>query len=190
MDIFLKILGYLSIPMMLFSAYAMTKSLKKDQRVTPRSLVIQLGISIIVLIVYTLLLNVNPPTALSFSLMAVGGVFGVVWSRTTNLTIRDGVVYGKRTVWYMVAWILSITLTQTMAMTAPKELVAYGLSTIYFTTGIAIGTNLSVLIRQQRLLAVKVRSQVVCPHCNNTVSPSATFCTHCGNRLNLTEGEK
>jgi hypothetical protein len=84
----------------------------------------------------------------------------------------------------MVAWILSIALTQTMAMTAPRELVAYGLSTIYFTTGIAMGTNLYMLVRQRRLLAVTVSSQVICPHCNNPVSPTTTFCTHCGNKIN------
>lgn len=168
---------------MLLSAFSLLKSLKKTQPVKLKSIVIQMGVSIAVLIFYILVLNVNPPTSLSLSLLAAGAAFGAIWSRSTSLAVTRGVVYSKRSLWYMVAWIASIALTQTLSLTATRELVTYGISTIYLTTGIGFGTNFSVIIRHQRLLAARVTSQLVCSFCGSKASKASKFCNHCGRKL-------
>ena len=129
------------------------------------------------------MLGVNPPTVLSYGLMCAGIIFGSFWSRATKLSVREGTVYGKRSIWYMVIWVLSIVTTQTLAMTATQELVAYGLSTIYLTTGIAIGTNLSLLFQQRRLVTVNLYGDITCPNCGTINSRSLKFCTQCGQAL-------
>jgi hypothetical protein len=183
MEIVFQILGYLSIPMLLLSLFAMVKSLNRQRPIIPRGLLIQLGISIVFLVVYSLLLNVSPPTILSYGLMGTGITFGSFWSRTTKLSIKKGAVYGKRSIWYMAIWVLSIAITQTLAMTSTQELVAYGLSTIYLTTGIAIGTNLRLLFQQRRLATVSINGSITCPHCGIINNRSLKFCTQCGRSL-------
>jgi len=182
MEVFLKVLGYLSIPLLLLSVIFMIRSLRRDRRLRSRSLLIPIFISIVFLIVYNSLLGVSPPTILSFILMILGLAFGSLWGRTTHLTMREGMVYGRRSVWYLVIWALSIGITQLMALTVSSAAVAYGLSTIYFTTGLAVGTNSSLLFRRSRLGPASV-PEITWPNCGTINGGTRKFCMQCGQAL-------
>lgn len=182
MELFLKIIGYLSIPLLILSVIFMIRSLRRDQRLTPRGLLIPLCTSIVLLIIYNSLLGVSPPTALSYILMFLGLIFGMLWSRTTHLTMRQGMAYGRRSVWYLIIWAFSIGITQLMALTVSSKFVAYGLSTIYFSTGLAVGTNGSLLFRRWRLVSVSVQ-KITCPNCGTINARMIKFCTQCGQAL-------
>lgn len=152
MELFLRIIGYLSILILVISFAFMIKNLRRGRRLTIRSLIIPVLMSIVFLVVYSTILDIPGPTAISAALAILGLVLGVLWSRTTQLTVKGSTVYAQRSVWYVVIWGLSIVFTQFMAVTATPELASYGLSTLYFSTGLAVSTNVSLLLRRLEVL--------------------------------------
>ena len=98
MDIVLRIIGWLAIPLLIFSVWMMIRSLKKERTITIPSLILQVAISVVVLILYVVLLKVSPPTGWSWALIAVGLLIGLLQSRTTSLRVDQGKVLGKRSV--------------------------------------------------------------------------------------------
>ena len=183
MEVFLKIIGYLSIPLVLLSVFVMIRSLRRDQRLTSRSLITQMLVSLVFIIAYALLLRVSVSLALSTPLLVLGLILGVLWNRTTHLRLQKGEVFGRRSIWYLVIWGLSFSITQLMALTASAEIVSYGLSTVYFSTGLAIGTNGSLLFRRWRLISSGAPVEISCPACGTVNIRVRNFCTQCGQTL-------
>lgn len=141
--------------------------------------------------------------------MGIG--LGVASSLTTRLGLDSGQVIGLRSIWYLVAWAVTFSVTQLLAVFARSEHAAWGFTTLYFSLGLTLGTNGTLLARRQRILAgdepaaelalaVAVpgpaRSPMFatpgpaappplarCPGCGRPVDPGARFCTSCGVRL-------
>ena len=183
MAIVFKIIGYLSIPLMIFSAYTMIKSLNRDQRIKTLSLVLPMVTSVAAVFLYTAILKITTSTFLSAILAIVGFLLGIWWSRSTILSIKNGAVTGKRSSVYIVVWILTIAITQLMSQVSSPKLVALGISSMFFSTGLALGTNLSLLSRRHKLASTLKSASRTCPHCGKTVAAGLNFCTYCGNSL-------
>ena len=189
MDIVFKIIGFLSIPLLIFSIIMMVRSLKKERTITIRSLLLQVVISLAMLIIYSTLLKVDPPTGWSWVLIATGLLIGGLQSRTTALTVQGDKVLGKRSVWFLVIWGISFTITQLLALFGRAEIASYGLLTIYLSTGLSVGANLGLFFRRQQVLQTgktvteAVVPDGVCPDCGAEVSPGQQFCTGCGSQL-------
>ena len=194
----LKIVGYLAIPVTILSVLWMIKTLRRPKPVTFPSLVIQIALPVLVLLVYSLLLHVSVNPALAWPLFAAGLVLGVISGQTTKLNVNKGKVYGQRSVWYLVVWALTFSVTQLLSLMQRRGIVALGLATMYFSTGLAIGTNVSFMYRRWRLLSkpeelalvpapayAAAGAAVACPNCGAANAISRKFCGECGKTLEV-----
>jgi hypothetical protein len=153
MQFIFKIIGFISIALMIFSVYIMIKSMRRDQRIKVRSLLIPVFSSLIFLVLYVVILKSVRLSPWSFLLGLVGLAAGILWSKTTLMSLKNNNVVGKRSPWYLVIWGVTIAVTQLLSMTASPGTVAIGISTIFFSTGLNIGTNSSLLVRRQKLVS-------------------------------------
>jgi membrane protein CcdC involved in cytochrome C biogenesis len=193
----LKIVGYLAIPLTILSVVWMIKTLRRPKPVTFLSLVVQIVLPVLVLLVYSLLLHVSVNPVLAWPLFAAGLVLGVISGQTTKLNVKKGKVYGQRSVWYLVVWAVTFSVTQLLSLLQRRGIVAIGLATMYFSTGLAIGTNVSFMYRRWRLLSKepkpvpvpavahhpKAGGVVTCPNCSTPNTGARKFCRDCGKPL-------
>jgi hypothetical protein len=178
-----RIIGILSIPLTLVAIGLMIRSLRHEQQVTARSLVIQLATSPVFLAVYAWLLGVSVSVRIAVPMLIVGLAAGVVWGHTTKLRLtRRGQVAGRRSIWYLAVWALTFTVTQGLALWASSEVVAHALSTMYFSTGAAAGMNGYLLFRYWRLLS-GAPAPLHCPACGAVGGRGQKFCVRCGTAL-------
>ena len=153
LTVIFKIIGFLSIPLVLFSVYMMVRSIGRARRITRKSLYIQLGMSPVFLIVYSLLLGVSIAFKWAIPLVVLGLGVGGFWGLSTALTLRGRQVMGTRSTWYIILWGASFALTQTLALFASEGATAGGLATMCFSMGTAVGMNVSLLLRHHQLLS-------------------------------------
>lgn len=183
MDVVLKIIGWLSIPLLIFSVWMMIRSLKKERTITIVSLLLQVAISVVVLILYVVLLKVSPPTGWSWILIAAGLLIGLLQSRTTSLRVDGGKVLGKRSVWFLVVWAAAFSITQLLALLGQGVAASYGLLTVYLATGLSIGANFGLMIARQRVLTKAQSGAIICLGCGRDIPMGTSFCTNCGAQL-------
>jgi len=182
-NLIFRIIGILSIPLTLVAIALMIRSLRHEQQVTARSLIIQLATSPVFLAVYAWLLGVSVSLRIAVPMLIVGLAVGVVWGHTTKLRLtRRGRVAGRRSIWYLAIWALTFTVTQGLALWASSEVVAHALSTMYFSTGAAAGMNGYLLFRHWRLLS-GAPAPLRCPACGAVGGRGQKFCVRCGTAL-------
>ena len=151
---FLRLIGWLSIPLLVFAVLIMIRSIKRQSRLRARALVIPLVTTLLVPLVYIAILG-TAPSILAGALFVFGLVIGFVWGNTTVLELRDGEVFGARSVGYIIIWGFTFILSQTLALTAGTLLVGLGLSTIFLSMGIALGTNGNLIYRRSAVRSGK-----------------------------------
>jgi hypothetical protein len=108
--------------------------------------------TVLVPVVYISVLGIDPPRLPSGFLWLVGIGVGLVWANTTALSqAADGAVMGRRSVWYLWVWGGTFLLTQFLALVGSRGLASVGISTIYLSMGLAIGTNGNLLYRRSQV---------------------------------------
>ena len=155
-----KIVGFLSIPLLVVSTLMMVRSIRRAHKITSRSLVFQLAFSPAFLILYSLLLGVTVAIKWAVPLTMLGIGLGSIWAQSTDLSLRGGRVYGSRSVWYLLVWCATYAVTQLLALFGTDGAVAGGLATMIFSTGSAIGMNGNLLLRRSWLLSASPQSVV------------------------------
>ena len=210
MRVVLQILGCLSIVAMAASVFFLIRGLRRSRLIRPGSLALEMAASIVLLWVYVALLRVVPQGRLSWPLMAAGLVCGALASRATVMTIDDGRVSGRRSFWYLVVWGASFAVTQVLALTASSGTVSWGMASLYLSTGLGLGMNFTLLLRQADLQASlrrpvggtpavaaaapeeaaaataadgQAEPMVICPGCGRSLGTSYLFCPGCGRTL-------
>jgi|GEM_PF-5398288 len=152
MDIFLKILGFLAIGGLVLAVVVMVRSLGKALPVRLRRQLTEVGMSVVVLVVYVAILGVTPVGWLSALLFALGLAVGYLTSRSVGLELRDGDVLSRRSTWYLILWVATIAITQFLALFSSWGAVAFGVATVYFSTAVVVGRNGTLLVRRAGLL--------------------------------------
>lgn len=155
----LRLVAILSIPLIIYSVFMMVRSIGKAHKITRRSLLIQLLTSPAILFIYAVFLGVSIALKWAIPISLLGLGVGGITATSTALSLRGSSVYGTRSTWYVLLWGASFVLTQTLAVFASSGLVAGGLATMCFTTGVAAGTNMSLLLRRHQLLTVGVEEE-------------------------------
>jgi hypothetical protein len=150
-DFVLTVAGWLSLPLLGFSVWLLVRSVKRENRLRLRVLLIPFVTTVFVPVVYVAILGADPPKFVSGVLFLVGSALGVVWSNTTALTLRDGEVYGKRSVGYLYVWGATFIVSQVLALVATPEALRYGVSTLYLSLGITVTMNSALLYRRSRV---------------------------------------
>jgi len=153
-----KIVGLVSIPLLVVSTLMMVRSIRRAQRITSRSLIFQLAFSPAFLLMYSLLLGVQVAVKWALPLMMLGIGLGSIWAQSTDLSLRGRNVYGARSVWYLLLWCTTYGVTQLLALFTTDGAVAGGLATMLFSTGSAIGMNGNLLLRRSWLLSAALGS--------------------------------
>lgn len=167
--------------MLVVSFIFIIKNLRKRKRLTILNLIIPVLVSIVFLILYSMILNIHSPTAISASLAIIGLGLGILWSRTSQLTVNKNVINVRRSIWYVVILAMTVVFTQVMAVTSTPELAAYGLSTIYFSTGLAVSTNISLMFKYLQISSrIKKTNYRVCSRCQFKNEADAKVCSKCG----------
>jgi len=189
LNVVLRVVGALSVPLLVVSIFFMIKNLRRPYPVLPKGLALQTLAPVLVFVVYALLLSLDPPKIASGALFVVGIGLGVASSLTTKLGLDGGHVIGRRSIWYLVAWAVTFSVTQLLAVFARSEYAAWGFTTLYFSLGLTLGTNGTLFARRQRILAGDEPAAATpsplarCPGCGRPVESGARFCTGCGVRL-------
>ena len=153
-----KIVGFVSVPLLIISTLMMVRSIRRSQKITSGSLLFGLAFSPGFLILYSLLLGVQVAVKWAVPLTMLGVGLGSIWAQSTNLTLRGGNVYGSRSVWYLMLWCASYVVTELLALFSTDGAVAGGLATMIFSAGSAIGMNGNLLLRRSWLLAASPRT--------------------------------
>jgi hypothetical protein len=144
-----RIIGLLSIPLMLIMVAGIARQVNKNQRVSIGSTLIGLVMAPIILIINLLFMARAIPTSIGPFLLILGLGFGLAWGFTTRLKISDGVPVARQSILHLVFWAISLTVTQLLAAFAPVSWVAGGLATMFFSTGTTVGSQLNLLVRQR-----------------------------------------
>jgi hypothetical protein len=198
MDTFWKIIGYLSIPMVLVGVFVMLSSIKKEQRIGGRTLLLQAGFAFAVLILYQVILGADMSGPWPWVLLLGGAVAGIVVGRTTEVFKRDGVAYARRSFWFLVPWALTFGFAQLIALGAIDQSLFAGVSTLYASTGIALGATGVLAYRRLDLIGVEdtagelagaVFDPTRCPNCRAQLASGARFCRACGRRVLIADPE-
>jgi hypothetical protein len=182
MELLFKVIGYASVLVIAASFFFMALHLRRNTRLRPAGLIVPALMSLLILAVYVLLTGAQGFSPVSALLAALGLGTGVIWSRTTRLSFRGGAVYARRSVWYLAVWALSIIIMQLMAVTSEAELLPYGISAVYFSTGLAVGMNTSLLLRGLNGKTSNGRA-AVCARCGAANAAGVAYCAGCGSPL-------
>jgi len=151
--IFFKVVGLLSIPLMILSVIVMVRSIGRARRITQKSLLIQICTSPAFLVLYTLLLGISIALEWAVPVVMLGLGIGCFWGLSTALSVREGAVVGTRSMWYLWLWAGSFAVTQLLALFGTDGATAGGLATMCLSMGIAVGMNGSLLYRHRLLLS-------------------------------------
>ena len=151
LDIIYKIVGLIAVPLMIISVIVMVRSIGRAQRITRKSLFIQILTSPAFLLLYSLLLGVSVALKWALPLVILGLGVGGFSGLSTGLSLRDRQVVGTRSVWYLWLWMATFVLTQMLALFATDGATAGGLATMCFSMGTAVGMNGSLLLRHRLL---------------------------------------
>jgi uncharacterized membrane protein YbaN (DUF454 family)/ribosomal protein L40E len=181
------IAGYASIPLVLLSVFAMMRTIGKPRPLMVTGLIAQILFSALFLLLYRFLLNLSEPTLLSWGLLGIGLFGGVFQGFTTKINITGDKITAKRSVIYLIIWGVSFSATQALAMLGQDTIAAYGLSSVYLATGIAIGMNATLLVRRLLTAPANVSPSIlqgsICPKCAVSNSSTRKFCRNCGTAL-------
>ena len=151
----LRVVGYLSIPVLLISVGLTVRSIRREQAVavTVRSSLIPMAFVAVMLFVYVVLLGVTTSGTTTWLPLIAGAVGGLWWnSKTTKLTLQDGRVLGAKTLWVLMPWAISMSLTQGLALAESSLTVPVGFTMMFAVSGLVFGENVGLLQRRARLL--------------------------------------
>lgn len=200
MHVFLSVLGYLSIPLIVAGTCIMVRGLRKTNVLKPGMLVYTMAVALLILIVYVVALRVAPHGALSWPLLFLGLGLGAWSSWATRLEAAEDRILARRSLWYVAVWGGTLAFTQLLAVTAGPQAVAWGVASVYFSTGLTLGTNVTLLVRRHGLLDQARRhlaaasvsvgesgpgaaASGACAACGGDIGADMVFCPRCGTRV-------
>jgi hypothetical protein len=152
MSVLSIVVGYLSIPLIAASTWFMLRSLRRAGPLRPASLIASMAAGVLVLIAYVAVLRMAPHGALSWPLFFLGLGLGVWSSWATRLEVADDRVLIRRSLWYVAVWGGTLAFTQSLAVSAGPATAAWGVATVYFSTGMSLGAGTTLLLRRHDLL--------------------------------------
>lgn len=186
MDVVFLVIGWLSIPVVLVAVFKMIASLKKEQILRGRQLLVMAAVPIPLLLLYQTLLG-SQAASLSFWLLLAGVAAGGWVSSTVELRIVGDDVHGTRSYWYLALWAVTYSFSQLSALGALPTAVSTGLATMYAATGVAVGLNAGLWYRQSVLLNRAedggTTATASCASCGISIDPAASRCIGCDRRL-------
>lgn len=131
------------------SAYLFTRG-PKEGRFDCVAPVVQTAVTLATLGIYVGLLKVNISPALWVPALAAGIVLGVYGSWSTTMELQeDGSIRTLRTMWYLAVLAATIGVSQVLIRQAylHRNMFNGGLAALYFGTGTAVASNVTLMVR-------------------------------------------
>jgi hypothetical protein len=178
---------------------------RKSRKVSVASQCISIAVSLLSLIIFSILINYQPPWWIWIVMIAVGAAIGIFWSRSTKVYIQDQKVMSKNSIWYLAVWGLVFVVNQviTVVTNRPPDI---AMAMLIISTAIVWGTGGAVMYRYFKIKpglqpvriiqnqAVPSPSVVASAIQSATATPSAEtrigrppekadFCSECGSKL-------
>jgi hypothetical protein len=152
-DLLLRLVAVAATVVFVAATALVLLTFRRARRVTTASLLVPVGMSVAVLMLYALLLGGTPSTGWLLVDLALGTGLGALWARTHRLfRAADGGVRSRANLWYLAVWAAVLALNQLVAVVADRSSrVLVGL--LVFATGIALGNGLVLVRRLRRLRA-------------------------------------
>lgn len=184
MDALLRLIGFLSIPLVAVSVFIMVRGMGSEYRLRMRGLVMTAGFAVAVLWLFRTALDVEP-TWTAWALAVAGVVAGAVVGRATPLRVAGGEVFAQRTPWSVGAWLLCFGYAQLAVLGVLPGEYEGGLEVMLLATGVAVGTSVSLAVRRSQARAATADAVAsatggICAHCGRPNPDMARFCSHCG----------
>ena len=181
MDAVLRIVGYLSLPVVLIGLAVAIWSTLRERPLRDRTLLLVSVTGVAYLVGHDLLRGEEVVRPLGWTLAGVGGAVGATWAERSRLRSVPGAVLAKGEAWYLVVWGLAVVIAQLSALGVLGEDQWPGVYAIYLTTGLIPGSNLTLWFRLFQIGRQARRAQTFCPHCGGLVGSGR--CASCGWQL-------
>jgi hypothetical protein len=177
MDTAFRIIGYLSVPVVLVGLGVAIWSTLRERPLRGRTLLLVAGIGFAYLIVHDLLRGDEIVRPLGWVVAGVGGLLGASWAERSRLRSVPGSVLAKGAAWYLAVWGTALVVAQLSALGVLGEDQWPGIYAVYLTTGLVPGSNLALWFRLSQVRR-KGRSAALCPNCGGAVG--LDLCGSCG----------
>lgn len=143
---FFTLLSLGGILMLLLSALVMVATFKKAKSISPLSLMIGIGLSVLVALIYPLITGATPGILLPPSGLFVGFLVGLGWGATNTVFIDHGAIRSRGNAWYLMVWALTLAIPQGLSVVTgrPPNL---ALLLLFFGTGLVLGQSGLTLFR-------------------------------------------
>ena len=132
--------------MLLLSALVMVVTFRRAKSVSPSSLIIGIGLSLLVALIYPLITGASSGVLIPTAGIVVGSVVGLVWAATNAVFIESNTIRSRGDGWYLMIWALTLAIPQGFAIfTGRPPTVA--LLLLFFGTGLVLGQSGLTLFR-------------------------------------------
>jgi len=146
---FFLLLSLAGTAMLLLSVVGMLLTFRQARTLDTTSLLMALAVALLSAL-FSLMMAAELPSAVSTSSALLAGTgLGYAWSRTTLLFIDGDAVRARGTAWYLIVWAISFGATQILSALA-GEIPTAAVLAMMFSTGLALGNTIGLLIRLQR----------------------------------------
>lgn len=142
-----RILGLLSIPLMLFTIYKLIRQVNKESKQSLWSPLLNMIMAPVSLLINIVFLHQAVVESIGPLFLILGLGFGLAWGMTMRLNLRQGGVVGRQSILHLVFWGLSFTITQLLSTFAPATWISGGLVLMFFSTGTTLGSSLNLIVR-------------------------------------------
>lgn len=144
--VFFMLVSAVGLVLMGLSALAMVLTFRKAKTVSPGSLFISIGISLISATVISSLSATSPGWLLPVMSLMFGVLMGSGWGLTTVVSAEGGAIRSRGSGWYLAVWILTMMITQLIPMLTGRT-PSTGLILLFGGTGLVLGNSGVMLAR-------------------------------------------
>jgi len=187
-----QFLKYISLIVSVFLIIRMVRKYRRVRAISKKNCLIGIVFPILILLVYSVIIGTSLPPVVLLFLFGFGLTLGLFQGKKTKVWIDNNLPRAQNTVWFLVIWVISYSLTHLLIAVGSSMSMNIGIGTMCLTTAIALGTQGNIMVRLSRLkvsLRPKNAAAVhVSPPAVSESSPSghrdrAYFCRECGSKV-------
>ncbi len=147
--VFFRMLSLLGTGLLIASAALMVITFRKAKKVVPGALLVSLATTLLALLVSTAFMPQTPAFATGGAAFLAGMLVGGGWSMTTLYFIDGDIVRSRGTAWYLVVWVVILTINQLLGAFA-RTVPSFAIFALIVATGIAVGSITGQLLRYRK----------------------------------------
>lgn len=126
----------------------MLVSYRKPKQFKISDQLLSILLTLVTLPVFILISGASLNVFIGVGLMILGGVYGVIRGLTVKLYYADGALIGRNSMLSLAAYCGSLVLSNIMNTFDSTILASLGLAPLYFSTGIQIALNATMIMRK------------------------------------------